>query len=498
MKIVTNTKITSQNTGSEDGIIPHKQLLEMLPAAVYTCDANGFITFYNKAAAIMWGREPEIGKDLWCGSWRIYHPDGSSMPLDECPMAIALKEGRPVMGHEIIVERPDGSRYTIQPHPQPYFDASGKLAGAVNMLVDISEQKTIQAEIRQSEERFRLLADFVPQIIWTADANGHLDYYNKKWYEYTGFQEGYGDESWMPLLHPDDVTRCYDTWYRSVRTGEPYFIEYRFKDRHHPNMYRWFLGRALPVRDNSNKIVKWFGTCTDIHEQKTSNERKDEFIGIASHELKTPLTSVKAYVQLLESILKENSDENVNTYIRKANMHINRLDNLIRDLLDVSKVQSGKLSLQVSRFDFDDFATECIENCRLGTKTHKIIMEGAANAAIEGDKFRLEQVFTNYISNAIKYSPKSDKVLVRISSNSEEVTVAISDLGIGIAKDKISHLFQRFYRVEDHAYRFQGLGLGLYISSEIIKRHNGKVWAESEEGKGSTFCFSLPVALVQE
>lgn len=135
-----------------------------------------------------------------------------------------------------------------------------------------------EARLRESEERFRQMADLIPQIVWTAKTNGHFDYYNKRWYEYTGIQENSADQSWIPILHPDDIDSCTNSWYHSVKTGEPYQIEYRFKDKNNPGEYRWFLGKALPIKDKDGEIIKWFGTCTDIHDQKTANEKLEQLV----------------------------------------------------------------------------------------------------------------------------------------------------------------------------------------------------------------------------
>jgi PAS domain S-box-containing protein len=249
------------------------------------------------------------------------------------------------------------------------------------------------------------------------------------------------------------------------------------------------IGAALLNKDTTECIA----FVLDITERKKLEQRKDEFIGIASHELKTPLTSIKGYTQILERIIHQMGDDKLKLYLKKTNTYIDRLNSLIADLLDVSKIQAGKLQMDFSTFDFDKLVDAGIETMQHTNMKHKIVKEGEVHTRIYGDKHRLEQVFTNLLSNAIKYSPDADKVVVTVSKDKDRVKVAVKDFGVGIPKAKISKLFDRFYRVEETSKRFSGLGIGLYISCEIIKRHGGDMRVESDYGKGSTFYFTLPI-----
>ncbi len=249
------------------------------------------------------------------------------------------------------------------------------------------------------------------------------------------------------------------------------------------------VGCALLNNDTTETIY----IILDITERKKLEQRKDEFIGIASHELKTPLTSIKGYTQILERIIQQIGDDKLKLYLKKTNTYIDRLNSLIADLLDVSKIQAGKLQMNFSEFDFDGLVNDGIESIQHINLQHKINKNGEIHQKIYGDRHRLEQVFTNLISNAIKYSPQANSIVISTSKDKDNVVVAIQDFGVGIARDKQAKLFDRFYRVEETAKKFSGLGIGLYISSEIITRHGGKMWLESDEGRGSTFYFTLPV-----
>ncbi|ASU32191.1 ATP-binding protein [Mucilaginibacter xinganensis] len=219
--------------------------------------------------------------------------------------------------------------------------------------------------------------------------------------------------------------------------------------------------------------------------------KKDEFFNIVSHEFKTPLTNIKAIYQLLERTTSK-TDKNY-PFILNANHSVKRLEKLIEDLLDVTKINSGQIDLNVAAFYFPDALTNSIANIQLSSVKHEIRLENSIDIFYTGDQFRIEQVLINLLTNAIKYSPNASQVLVSAELEENNIAVKVRDYGIGIAKKDIDQLFQRFYRVSETALLFQGVGLGLYISAEIIKKHKGSFSIESEQGKGSAFCFRLPL-----
>lgn len=363
----------------------------------------------------------------------------------------------------------------------------------VNLSLEERVEKRTR-ELSQSEQRFKTLADFIPEIIWAANPEGEADYFNNRWYEFTGLDEQRTKESsWFLAIHPEDLNKFIDTWARSINDKGEFQMEIRLR-RSSDGLYRWFLARALPLLDDEGNILKWFGSLTDIHDHKTLDEKKNEFIGMASHELKTPLTSIKAYIQLLERIIDETGTEEARTYIKKTENHIKKLTGLVSELLDVSKIQAGKMEINITEFNFNDLVKEAIESVQHQTHTHKIILETEiAGLTVKGDRVRLEQVFNNYLTNAVKYSPKADKIIVSVKKKGDEIIVSVTDFGIGIPKEKQKFIFDRFYRVEGLAPTYSGLGIGLFISCEILKRHHGRAWVESMPDKGSTFYFSLPV-----
>jgi len=237
----------------------------------------------------------------------------------------------------------------------------------------------------------------------------------------------------------------------------------------------------------------------EVEVRKQAERTKDEFISMASHELKTPLTSIKGYMQMVDRSVERNLKEEAKKYIERTRQQLEKLNILIDDLLDTSKIASGKLEFKNKVYDIDPIIENAVDIIRQTYPSHNIIKTGLADVRVYGDQIRIEQVILNYLTNAIKYSPDSTEILFDVSVLSpNEVMINVTDSGIGIPKDKQASLFTKFYRVEESSNRFQGLGMGLYICAEIIKRHHGRYGVDSEPGKGSSFYFTLPVYQVEE
>lgn len=372
---------------------------------------------------------------------------------------------------------------------QPYYEADNTISGVTVIAYDVTSTVIANKQIEESEERFRSLAQTLPQLVWVTDAQGNAEFASCRWKEYTGIEPG-GEREWKAVVHPDDYDNINNAWLHSLKTGNIYASEVRLKSK--DGEYKWHAVKGEPVLDRENKIIKWVGAFTDIQSRKLQEEKKDEFISIASHELKTPLTTAKAYLQMLELLLDEKNDE-ANLYAKKAIQSIGRLNELIRELLDVSKIRLGKLDYTITSFNFNEMIESTVENLQLTSPTHAIIKTGKVHDEVTGDKDRLQQVIINLLNNAIKYSPGVEKVYITIAQENNMVKVSVKDTGIGIAKHSLQKIFDKYHRVEEHAEHFQGLGIGLFISHEIIQRHQGELWAESEISKGSTFYFTIPL-----
>jgi PAS domain S-box-containing protein len=348
-------------------------------------------------------------------------------------------------------------------------------------------------ELAASKEQFRFLLNAIPQQVWTAKPDGKLDYVNQMVSKDFGYKpEAVVGHGWQKFIHADDLPACLQAWQKALASGNEYNAEFRLLM--HTGQYRWHLSRAVPLIEEGT-IKLWLGTNTDINLQKSNEQKKDEFLSIASHELKTPLTSIKAFNQLMG---RAKDSEKLYGFIKKSAEHISRLEKLINDLLDVTRINAGKMAYNMAPFNMADLINSSVEAVQLTAPGYEIIIEANTDVTYVGDYFRLEQVVHNFLTNAVKYSPDNKKVLINSKLEDDSIIVSVQDFGIGIAQDHLDKLFDRYYRVDNTAMRFEGLGLGLFISSEILKRHQGSFWIESEQGEGSVFHFRLPLTQKDE
>lgn len=374
------------------------------------------------------------------------------------------------------------------------LEAAQKLTQKLNdELEETVRERTRDLTI--SREYLKLLTDNIPQMTWTNLPDGEITFCNQRWYDYTGltFEETKEQGRWQDIIHPDDIQHTIDRYQESLKTGHVFEMENRYKRA--DGTYRWHLNRGIPLKNESGEILFWVGTATDIEEQKQQMDKKDEFIGIASHELKTPLTSLKGYIQIMGHYKSEELPPVIKQYIVKANKAINKLHNLVNDLLDVSKIQAGRLNYTMSHFNLADMIHAAMENIKQIYPGYHFVGEIAPDLMVNGNSERLEQVLMNLVSNAAKYSKENTEIIIRAYANNDVVRVSVTDAGIGLSREQMEKIFERFYRVEDKQFLTSGLGMGLYISSEIITTHNGKIGVESELGNGSTFYFELPIAI---
>jgi two-component system CheB/CheR fusion protein len=343
-----------------------------------------------------------------------------------------------------------------------------------------------------SREHFKSLANNIPQITWTNDHNGEFSFFNQRWYAYTGLsaKESFRD-NWSNVIHPDDLELTRQKFLKSMETGEVFEMENRFRGS--DGVYRWHLNRCIPLKDEDGELLLWVGTATDIDDQRKAIEKKDEFIGIASHELKTPMTTLKGYLQLISNYKKEPVPQQVKSFIGKAEGSISKLQSLVNDLLDVSKIQAGKLHFSQTAISINELITACTENSQFMFPDYNIIWNPGADARVSANAERIEQVFMNLINNAVKYSPLNKDIIVTVEKDSEFVKITITDSGIGLSEEQQERIFERFYRVDDKNFMASGLGMGLFICSEIVKSHQGKMGVVSQIGKGAAFYVMLPL-----
>ena len=443
----------------------YKTLAENLPGLIMRFDENLNCTYINQDIR----KTPTFaGTDVDALSKRIWNE-----------LQQALTERKPIAGELEMGTEDAQSYYAYQIIPEIFDEDSER------RLLVIFRDITVS---RQEKLFLSSLLDTIPQQVWTAKADGTIDYVNGviiRDFAIDPASPFTGD--WQPYVHPDDLEETFTRWTYSFKTASEFNVQYRLKMA--DGQYLWHLGRAVPIMENG-EVTLWIGTNTNIDLQKKGQEQRDEFISIASHELKTPLTSIKAFNQLLA---KTNDLSKAKSFLQRVDNATGKLERLINDMLDVSKINAGRLQFDKSVFNLNELLQECCENLQLSVSSHKIILQESEVVKVYADRFRMEQVIGNLLSNAVKYSPQADEVYVSMRVEQEGVIVAVRDHGIGIDSKDLEKLFDRYYRSDNAAQRFGGLGLGLFISSEIIKAHQGTFWIESELGVGTTVYLRIPL-----
>ena len=343
------------------------------------------------------------------------------------------------------------------------------------------------------EEQFRLMANSAPMPLWVSGIDNQSSFFNKAWLKFTGrtlIEES--ATGWTSDVHPDDLANCTRIYKDALDKQKAFKMEYRL--RRYDGQYRWVLNNGIPHFTKDKIFSGFICSCVDIHELKEIENRKDQFIVAASHELKTPLTTLNIYLHLLAGYFKDLPQEKYATYVSGAVGQVNKINELINQLLDLSRIQSGSLSFECIVFSFDNFVRSIIKKMRVLTPSHKIILKGKIKGLVKGDPERLSQALENLLANASKYSKESNKIIVELSEDMKQVMVSVTDFGIGIDKDHLSKVFERFYRIPGKKEEtFPGLGIGLYLSQQILKKHGGKISVESVRNKETKFSLQIPV-----
>ncbi|MDQ2721012.1 MAG: ATP-binding protein [Bacteroidota bacterium] len=343
------------------------------------------------------------------------------------------------------------------------------------------------------DEQFMAMANAAPVLLWVADTNKECFFFNKFWLHFTGrtLEEETGN-GWANGVHPNDMNRCMKIYTESFDKREEFKMEYRLLRS--DGEYRWLLDNGIPHYSKDNIFTGYIGSCVDIHELKEVELRKDQFITAASHELKTPITSLSVYLHLIFEFLKNKHEDQFAGYADSAINQVNKITGLINQLLDLSRIQSSSLNFDWSHFSFCELVNSVVNKVQSTTKSHRININGSCKSTINGDQERLSQAIENLLNNAIKYSKGHDKIIVALSEDTKHVKLNVIDFGIGIDKDHLQKVFDRFYRIPGQREEtFPGFGIGLFISQQIIKKHSGKIWAESIPDKETKFVFQIPI-----
>jgi PAS domain S-box-containing protein len=326
------------------------------------------------------------------------------------------------------------------------------------------------------------------------DENGRNNFVNETWLEWTGRppDDEMGD-GWLSAVVDSDRQHVMDICRRSLERRENFAVEFRLLRK--DGEVRWMLSQGGPYYSIDRQFCGLAGSVADITERKQQEIQKNDFLAVASHELKTPITSIKAYTQLLAKTFEKTDNDFVKNALTKMENQVNKMTKLVSDFLKLSKIESGKFQLNPEPFDLGELVREIAADIQMVSPGHKILVDTLIGQQVNADRERIAQVITNFLNNAVKYSPEHKQILVRLENDPAGVKVSVKDKGIGIRRDEHQKIFERFYRANANTNTaFSGFGIGLYISSEIIKKHGGSIGVESEEGKGSIFYFTLPKA----
>jgi len=347
--------------------------------------------------------------------------------------------------------------------------------------------------IARSEERFRALTEKSSDAIALVSKKGKVIYASPA----TEGLMGYTPEEMQKLINPfklapPDERKLITQLFKKLLKNPGSVENAIYRVLHKNGNHIWIESAMTNLIDDPN-VEAVVLNYRDITDRKLLESQKNDFISIATHELKTPVTSIIGYTQVLQSRFAKEGNHKAVEMLSKMNVQLRKLTALIGDLLDVARVNGGKLQFHESSFDFNELVNDIIDEMQLTTTKHHIAKNVGAIKIINGDRDRIGQVITNLVSNAIKYSPHAEKIIVVIKSDKKNITLAVQDFGIGIPKKNQDKVFDRFFRGGDAEDTFAGLGLGLFIASEIVKRHRGRIWVDSTVGAGSTFCFTLPL-----
>lgn len=501
----------------------------IINAPVAMCILTGpsfIVELANKRMYELWGRTenelinkpifeglPEAGKQGLQQVMRNVYTTGETFSANELPVTLP-RNGKPAITYLNFI-------YAA------FRNGEGSITGVTAVATDVTEHVVARMKLEQTNEEFKFVTDFMPQMIWVTKPDGYHEFYNKRWYDYTGLSyEQTKDTGWNNVVHPDEQERSRQIWQQSLNTSEPYEIEYRL--RRHDGVYRWFLGRALPLKDPAGVVLKWFGTCTDIDDQKRTTDLMEEMVKertkdlreanarlirlnanlqeithVSHHDLQEPLRKIMIFSEI---VMKENAD-NLNdgsvNHLNKVITAARRMSTALRDVLDFAALNKKHPFVDV---DLNQVLSLVLTDLELliSEKAAKIISERLP--VIQGVPAQMHQLFYNLLNNGLKFSRREctpvinitcEKVTIRQQLESTEriahkkfYEIKVKDNGIGFdpeAADKIFGMFQRLHSKEE----FYGTGIGLALCKKVVANHGGSITAESKPGEGATFKIHL-------
>jgi len=361
----------------------------------------------------------------------------------------------------------------------------------LGVIMDITPEVEHRLAIEESEDRFRNMAEATDVFIAVGDATGNATYFNNAWTRVTGRSMHELQEfGWVDLVHPEDKDRYVNIYMSAFQIKAPFTGEFRILGS--DGEYKWLLAKGTPRFQNDGTFNGYISSSVDITELKKDELRKNDFIGMVSHELKTPLTAISGFVQVLQARAKKNDDSYALLALNRTYNQVKKMTTMINGFLNVSRLESGKLLIEKTNFRLDELVNELVDESDLLQFSHEIILGITDSIMINADRDKIGSVISNLLSNAVKYSPAGTKIDIICELRNDNAFVSVTDYGIGIDPEDLEKLFDRYYRVGKN-HTVSGFGIGLYLSAEIIERHNGKIGVESLVGKGSTFYFEIPL-----
>jgi PAS domain S-box-containing protein len=488
----------------------YQSLVLAIAQVIWTNDPNGSMVSEQPSWAAYTGQTAlEYQGRGWLDA---VHPDDRAPNLALWQRAVAV---RGPCEYEHRLRRHDGEYRHFSVRAVPVFTDDGQIREWAGIHTDITQRKLTEQSLRDGERQFRELADAMPQIVWGASPDGHFDYYNRRWYDFTGRPEGTdGDTSWADVVHPDDQEQSLERWRSALESGDAYEIEYRLKRKE--GGYCWYLTRALPVRNQALAITRWFGTCTDIDARKRtedqlrasavllgqSNRELEEFATVASHDLQEPLRKIRSFVGCLRDEQAATLNSDGRDYLDRIQSAATRMTSLVADLLEFSRVSSkGKAFVPVD-------LNEVVQGVISDLEARFVQTGGRAEVlrlpTVASDPIQMRQLLQNLIGNALKFHRRGETPVVHVSAEiiaddaapgalpGGTCRLSVTDNGIGFDEkylDRVFTIFQRLHGRSD----YEGTGIGLAICRKIVERHRGTITARSTPGQGATFIVTLPL-----
>jgi PAS domain S-box-containing protein len=542
-----NNDITERKR-AEEALLANRAKLDAALAsmtdAVFISDAEGRFIEFNEAFATFhkFRNKTECAKTLaeYPAFLEVFMANGELVPLDQWAVPRALR-GETATNAEFTLRRKDtGETWVGSYNFSPIRNKGGEIVGSVVLGRDVTERKGVEEALRQSEERFRTMANSIPQLACIAQADGYIYWYNQRWYEYTGTtpeqMEGWG---WQSVHDPLVLPKVLDQWRASIATGQPFDMEFPLRGA--DGLFRTFLTRAWPLKDAEGHILQWFGTNTDIDEQKRAEEEirrlnadlerrviertrqlqaanvsldttnielqkaaetKDEFLANMSHELRTPLNGIIGFAEFLVDGKPGTVNPKQMEYLNDILNSGRHLLQLIGDILDLAKVRAGKMELNPERFSLRKAIEEVCAVTKPVAQRKSICLEVAVAPELEYvtlDQQKFKQVLYNLLSNAVKFNEEDGKVEIHAAMHdAHRFKLVVRDTGIGIKTEDIARLFKEFAQLQTGAVRrYEGTGLGLVLTRKIVELQGGNIGVESEVGKGSCFTVLLPLLMAK-